>query len=161
MRSGLIFKSLRWRKCHDLEVLLCNVVIMTLVPEIVGVSIWYLVACSNYCERVNGPCLHFSPKLPPKMQNQADSDIYTENLLKLLERIRRIIIPVLLGSTIKGTIFILTSYISTLHQLAMLCEVQHGWPDFLNEKHSSHMSVLKLETYIASTRTEPWLQYTS
>lgn len=59
--------------------------------------------CVSYnCGISNGLCLHFSPKLPNKMQNQRNDEIYNTALLALLLKIRGTIISGLLDCTVKG-----------------------------------------------------------
>jgi hypothetical protein len=69
---------------------------------------------SEFCEMTKGLCLHFSPKLPTKMQNQSDDDLYSRVFLELLEKIQASMIPGLLDSTIKGTIHSQYKFLLTL-----------------------------------------------
>ncbi|CAK9203160.1 unnamed protein product [Sphagnum troendelagicum] len=57
---------------------------------------------SEFCDVSCGLCIHFSPKLPKKMQNQYDDDEYNHSLLELMKKIRDRILPALLECTIKG-----------------------------------------------------------
>ncbi|KAG0566264.1 hypothetical protein KC19_7G050700 [Ceratodon purpureus] len=57
---------------------------------------------SPNCGTSNGYCLHFSPRLPCKMQNQDNDEAYNEALQTLLMNVRGIMIPGLLESTVKG-----------------------------------------------------------
>ncbi len=59
--------------------------------------------CSEFCDVSCGLCIHFSPKLPKKMQNQYDDDEYNHSLLELMKKMRDRILPALLECTIKGT----------------------------------------------------------
>lgn len=61
---------------------------------------------SDHCMISNGLCVHFSPKLPPKMQNLNNDDMYNNHLLQLMEKTRDIILPALFDSTVKGTEFL-------------------------------------------------------
>ncbi|KAG0566496.1 hypothetical protein KC19_7G068200 [Ceratodon purpureus] len=57
---------------------------------------------SRNCGISNGYCLHFSPRLPSKMQNQRNEDTYNAALQTLLMKVRGVMIPGLLESTVKG-----------------------------------------------------------
>ncbi|CAK9863797.1 unnamed protein product [Sphagnum jensenii] len=57
---------------------------------------------SEFCDVSCGLCIHFSPKLPKKMQNQYDDDEYNHSLLELMKKMRDRILPALLECTIKG-----------------------------------------------------------
>jgi hypothetical protein len=84
--------------------------------------------CSRNCGISNGYCLHFSPRLPSKMQNQRNEEIYNAALQTLLMKIRGTTIPGLLDSTVKGTLCLRlkdakeeSEFVATLCYLMLSC----------------------------------------